>query len=122
MTSPRKKLVTCNFCGKSQAEVKKIIAGPASIHICDRCVGVCAAIMARADNKPITPPLPPVLSKTVDDAERILFFLRELKRESVISEAEYRVKARLLVDFKDAGGNQRGGKKVNFSKSKKSNS
>lgn len=122
MPSPRKRLVTCNFCGKSQAEVKKIIAGPSSIHICDRCVGVCAAIIARADNRPVTPPLPPVLSKAVDDAERILFFLRELKKEHVITDAEYRVKARMLVDFKDAGASRKDGEKVNFSKSKKSNS
>jgi ATP-dependent Clp protease ATP-binding subunit ClpX len=122
MAASRQRLVTCSFCGKSQAEVKKIIAGPSSIHICDRCVGVCAAIIARADNRPITPPLPPVLAKSVDDAEKILFFLRELKKENVITEEEYRAKARLLVDFKDAGGSQKDGKKVSFSKSKKSNS
>lgn len=122
MPSPKKRLVTCNFCGLSQKEVKKIIAGPSSIHICDRCVGVCAAIIARADNKPVTPPLPPVLTKTVGDAEKILFFLQELKKENVITEEEYRVKARLLVDFQDGGGSRLGGEKMNFSKSKKSNS
>jgi len=62
------------------------------------------------------------LTKTIGDAEKVLFFLRELKKEHVITEGEYRAKARLLVDFKDAGGSQKVGEKVNFSKSKKSKS
>jgi len=31
----------CSFCGKSQHEVKALVAGPGSIHICDECVGLC---------------------------------------------------------------------------------
>ena len=31
----------CSFCGKSQHELEKLIAGPGSIHICDECVGLC---------------------------------------------------------------------------------
>ena len=119
MAAPRKRTVTCNFCGLSQKEVKKIIAGPASIHICDRCVGVCAAIIAREDNRPITPPLPPVLAKPVADAEKILFFLRELKKENVITDDEYRVKARLLVKFDDLFDGQKTGARSNVEKFKK---
>jgi len=37
----------CSFCGKSQAEVKKMIAGPAGVYICDNCVGVCKTIIDR---------------------------------------------------------------------------
>jgi len=122
MAAPRKRIVTCNFCGLSQKEVKKIIAGPASIHICDRCVSVCAAIIARVDNRPITPPLPPVLAKPVDDASKILFFLRELKKENVITDDEYRVKARLLVKFDALVDGQKDGAKSNVSKFKKPNS
>jgi ATP-dependent Clp protease ATP-binding subunit ClpX len=33
-------MTLCSFCGKSQAEVKKIIAGP-GVYICDSCVNVC---------------------------------------------------------------------------------
>jgi ATP-dependent Clp protease ATP-binding subunit ClpX len=36
----------CSFCFKSQHEVRKLIAGPASIFICDECVGLCTAIIA----------------------------------------------------------------------------
>jgi ATP-dependent Clp protease ATP-binding subunit ClpX len=36
----------CSFCGKSQSEVRKIIAGP-SVYICDACVNVCKTIIDR---------------------------------------------------------------------------
>lgn len=34
----------CSFCGKSHAEVKKLIAGP-GVYICDSCIGVCKSIL-----------------------------------------------------------------------------
>ena len=37
--------LTCSFCGKSQDEVKKLIAGP-SVYICDECIELCPAITA----------------------------------------------------------------------------
>jgi hypothetical protein len=36
----------CSFCLKSQYEVKKLIAGPGFIFICDECVALCDAIIA----------------------------------------------------------------------------
>ena len=44
---PRKdvpKSVRCSFCGKSQENVKKIVAGP-GVYICDECVDLCASII-----------------------------------------------------------------------------
>jgi ATP-dependent Clp protease ATP-binding subunit ClpX len=41
------KITFCSFCGKSQKEVIKIIAGPAGVHICDACVTVCKTIIDR---------------------------------------------------------------------------
>ena len=38
------KLLYCSFCGKSQHEVKKLIAGP-SVFICDECVELCNDII-----------------------------------------------------------------------------
>ena len=35
----------CSFCGKSQDEVKKLIAGP-SVYICDECIELCNDIIA----------------------------------------------------------------------------
>jgi len=34
----------CSFCGKSQAEVRKLIAGP-GVYICDSCITVCKSIL-----------------------------------------------------------------------------
>ncbi|QIQ20630.1 ATP-dependent protease ATP-binding subunit ClpX [Zophobihabitans entericus] len=39
------KLLYCTFCGKSQHEVRKLIAGPSSIYICDECIGLCNDIL-----------------------------------------------------------------------------
>jgi ATP-dependent Clp protease ATP-binding subunit ClpX len=40
----------CSFCGKSQDEVKKLIAGPA-VYICDECIGLCNEIIAEEYEK-----------------------------------------------------------------------
>ncbi len=37
--------ITCSFCGKTQNEVKKLLAGPKNIYICDECVELCCQIM-----------------------------------------------------------------------------
>ncbi len=37
-------LTMCSFCGKSQSEVRKLIAGP-GVYICDECIGVCKSIL-----------------------------------------------------------------------------
>jgi ATP-dependent Clp protease ATP-binding subunit ClpX len=38
------KVLYCSFCGKSQHEVKKLIAGP-SVFICDECIELCNDII-----------------------------------------------------------------------------
>ena len=38
------KVLYCSFCGKSQHEVKKLIAGP-SVFICDECIDLCIDII-----------------------------------------------------------------------------
>ncbi len=42
--------LTCSFCGKSQKEVKKLIAGP-TVYICDECIGLCNDILAEEVQK-----------------------------------------------------------------------
>ena len=37
--------VRCSFCNKTQDQVKKLIAGPAGVYICDECVDICADII-----------------------------------------------------------------------------
>src|SRR5262249_37562298 len=45
MSGPAKTLY-CSFCFKSQHEVRKLIAGPAEIFICDECVELCNEFIA----------------------------------------------------------------------------
>ena len=46
-------LLKCSFCGKSQKQVKKLIAGP-GVYICDECIDLCNEIIA---SRGITPEL-----------------------------------------------------------------
>ena len=46
---PEKNDLYCSFCGKSQHEVKKLIAGP-TVFICDECVELCMDII-KEENK-----------------------------------------------------------------------
>ena len=38
-------IVRCLFCNKTQAQVRKLIAGPNGTYICDQCVGICSEII-----------------------------------------------------------------------------
>ena len=51
------KLLHCNFCGKSQHEVRKLIAGP-SVYVCDECVELCNDIIREE------------LQETIDEGEK----------------------------------------------------
>ena len=37
--------IRCSFCNKTQSQVKKMIAGPAGVYICDECVSICSDIV-----------------------------------------------------------------------------
>ncbi|KAF0170215.1 MAG: ATP-dependent Clp protease ATP-binding subunit ClpX [Limisphaerales bacterium] len=65
-------LTLCSFCGKSHAEVKKLIAGP-GVYICDNCIHVCKGVLDKelaADTKRTTPklkiPKPSVIKAELD--------------------------------------------------------
>jgi ATP-dependent Clp protease ATP-binding subunit ClpX len=66
------KLLYCSFCGKSQHEVRKLIAGP-SVFICDECVDLCNDIIREevleenVDNKSDRLPSPKEIKKILDD-------------------------------------------------------
>ncbi len=66
------KLLYCSFCGKSQHEVRKLIAGP-SVFVCDECVELCNDII-REEIKEISPkqdkeslPTPIEIRESLDD-------------------------------------------------------
>ena len=44
MNTVKDTLLRCSFCGKTQEDVKKIIAGP-TVYICDECIDLCNEIM-----------------------------------------------------------------------------
>src|SRR5262245_18434126 len=43
--APQKPTLNCSFCGKSQHEVKALVAGP-GVYICDECIGLCNDVIA----------------------------------------------------------------------------
>ncbi|HYX92908.1 MAG TPA: ATP-dependent Clp protease ATP-binding subunit ClpX [Myxococcaceae bacterium] len=63
--------LSCSFCGKSQREVRKLIAGP-TVYICDECIKLCNDIIAeeseREDGKPqVSLPTPAEIKAFLDD-------------------------------------------------------
>lgn len=63
----------CSFCGKSQREVRKLIAGP-SVYICDECISLCNEIIAEEAQKEDTKsgplsavPKPADIKKALDE-------------------------------------------------------
>ncbi|MBD5788393.1 AAA family ATPase, partial [Cellulosimicrobium terreum] len=47
--------MTCSFCGKSQKQVKRLIAGPAGVFICDECVVLCLEMVDEDREEETTP-------------------------------------------------------------------
>ena len=44
---------TCSFCSKAQNQVKRLIAGPDRVFICDECVGLCGQIISEESPTPL---------------------------------------------------------------------
>lgn len=72
MAKKSRSLLKCSFCGKSQNDVRKLIAGP-NVYICDECIGLCNEIMNEeaelAINASITTglPTPQEIKNLLDD-------------------------------------------------------
>jgi ATP-dependent Clp protease ATP-binding subunit ClpX len=92
----------CSFCGKSQKEVKKLIAGP-TVYICDECIGLCNDIIAEEveheESLTTTAPLPkPAEIKTILD-EYVIGQERAKKILSVAVHNHYkRIDSKLATD------------------------
>ncbi len=70
-SSDSKTSLCCSFCGKSQHEVRKLIAGP-TVFICDECVELCLDIIGEENNSLLRKsgdnvPTPKEIRKILDD-------------------------------------------------------
>ncbi|EPL9570740.1 ATP-dependent protease ATP-binding subunit ClpX [Providencia rettgeri] len=108
MTEKRKegtgKLLYCSFCGKSQHEVRKLIAGP-SVYICDECVDLCLDII-REEIKELAPhrerselPTPHEIRQHLDD-----YVIGQEKAKKVLAVAVYNHYKRLRNGDKTSDG------------------
>ncbi len=83
------KLLYCSFCGKSQHEVRKLIAGP-SVYVCDECVDLCNDII-REEIKEISPKHDPSSLQTPMDIRDHLddYVIGQKHAKKVLSVAVY---------------------------------
>ena len=92
------KLLYCSFCGKSQHEVQKLIAGP-SVFVCDECVDLCNDIIREeiqekdADSAIRKLPIPEEIKNILDD-----YVIGQESAKKVLSVAVYNHYKRLNYD------------------------
>jgi ATP-dependent Clp protease ATP-binding subunit ClpX len=93
------KLLYCSFCGKSQHEVRKLIAGP-SVFICDECVELCNDIIREEMQESVGEssdklPIPAEINATLDQ-----YVIGQNRAKKVLSVAVYNHYKRLEVKGK----------------------
>ena len=97
------KLLYCSFCGKSQHEVRKLIAGP-SVFVCDECVDLCNDILREeiqdkeSEKTARKLPIPEEIKNTLDE-----YVIGQEGAKKVLSVAVYNHYKRLNYD-KSKGG------------------
>ena len=92
----------CSFCGKSQEEVKKLVAGP-SVYICDECIELCNDIIAEEQKESLlkkhdSVPSPHEIKKFLDQ-----YVIAQDKAKKVLSVAVYNHYKR--IEYKGGKGN-----------------
>ncbi len=104
------KLLYCSFCGKSQHEVKKLIAGP-SVFICDECVDLCNDIIREeiqensAESGGEKLPTPQAIKEILDE-----YVIGQQKAKKILAVAVYNHYKRLRAGDKKQDGDVELGK------------
>jgi ATP-dependent Clp protease ATP-binding subunit ClpX len=104
-------LLKCSFCGKSQKQVKKLIAGP-GVYICDECIDLCNEIIEEELSEPSEPtwdklPKPREIYEFLDS-----YVIGQDKAKKALSVAVYNHYKRV-----QSGGERPGGDGVELAKS-----
>ena len=101
------KLLYCSFCGKSQNEVRKLIAGP-SVFICDECVDLCNDIIreeiqeaSAAENPKESLPVPKEINEILDQ-----YVIGQAQAKKVLSVAVYNHYKRLRYETEHKKGEE----------------
>ncbi len=94
----------CSFCGKSQDDVRRLIAGPNSVYICDECVDLCREIIDEEETSVQKPEVN--IGRTILKPKRIYELLNQYvigqdRAKKVLSVAVYN-------HYKRIGSNNRG--------------
>jgi ATP-dependent Clp protease ATP-binding subunit ClpX len=104
-SSSSEKVLYCSFCGKSQHEVKKLIAGP-SVFICDECIELCNDIVrdelpAEGGNSKVQRPDLPVPSEIKSSLDQYVIGQEVAKRTLSVAVYNHYKRLKHLGDRKD---------------------